>query len=100
MQLEDRTTPATLDPFTAVPQLGSLVYETDGTGVYGAVASDGFESGGLGSAWSTYSSSTEGRIRVTGQYGTAAGAFALLMDRNPNGPTDTLNEAVWTGSCL
>ncbi|QDU23851.1 RHS repeat domain-containing protein [Urbifossiella limnaea] len=94
-QLEDRTTPATLGAFSVVPQLGSLVYEASGTGFVGTtVAADGFESGDLGPAWSTYSSDAQGRVRVTGSSGTAAGAFALVMDRTPSG-ANTLNEAVW-----
>jgi uncharacterized delta-60 repeat protein len=58
-------------------------------------AMDNFESGTtLGPAWSTYSSTANGRIRVTGQYTTAGGALALVMDTatiNAN-----LNEAIYT----
>ena len=94
-QLEDRTTPTTLGAFGAVPQLGSLVYEATGTGSLGSVvASDGFESGSLGPAWSTYSSSADGRIQVTGAFGTASGADALLMDTQASAVYN-LNEAVW-----
>ena len=62
------------------------------------VASEGFESGSLGPAWSTYSSdSTNGRIQLTGAYGTAGGSFAMVMDHNDStGATYNLNEAIWT----
>jgi subtilisin family serine protease len=58
------------------------------------MVSDGFESAGLGSSWSTYSSDAGGRIQVTGAYGTASGGQALLMDRGPDDGIYTLNEAV------
>ena len=95
--LEDRTVPAgSIGPFQAVSHSGSLVYEATGGGSLGlVVASDGFESGALGSAWSTYSSSATGRIQVSGAFGTASGTGALLMDSTASGPYN-LNEAVWT----
>ena len=64
---------------------------SDGIPVY----SDGFESGSLGAGWSTHSSTTQGQIQVSGQYGTAGGNYAMLMDTSSNG-TYNLNEAVWT----
>jgi hypothetical protein len=58
-------------------------------------AGDDFESGTtLGPAWSTYSSTTNGRIRVTGQYTTAGGSLALVMDTATIGAN--LNEAIYT----
>lgn len=39
--------------------------------------------------------SANGRIQVTGAYGTSRGNYALLMDRVPSG-SFLLNEAVWT----
>jgi len=59
------------------------------------VAGDSFETGTLGAAWTTSSSTGDGRIQVTGNYGTALGTYALLMDDTSAG-TYTLNEAVWT----
>ena len=54
-----------------------------------------FESGSLGSNWSTYESTNYGRIQLSGAYGKASGAYAMLMDRTSSG-TYNLNEAVWT----
>ena len=54
-----------------------------------------FEAGSLDGQWTTSSSDPQGRIQVTGAYGTAAGGFALWMDRTPSG-SSTLNEAIWT----
>lgn len=59
------------------------------------VIEEDFESGELGPAWFHFSSSAEGRIRVTGDFGTAAGEYALVMDRNPRGVA-TVNQAIWT----
>ncbi|RLC83824.1 MAG: hypothetical protein DRJ03_15980, partial [Chloroflexi bacterium] len=59
------------------------------------VKGDSFETGALGAAWTTYSSTGDGRIQVTGNYGTALGTYALLMDDTSAGGY-TLNEAVWT----
>ncbi len=55
---------------------------------------DGFESGTLGSAWTT-SSTASGRINVTGIYGTALGSFAMSMDSAVGGVASR-NEAIWT----
>ena len=54
-----------------------------------------FESGVLDRQWTTYSSSPDGRIRVTGELGTAGGSFALVMDRFPLGGM-ALTHATWT----
>jgi len=59
------------------------------------VEGDSFETGNLGAAWTTHSSTGDGRIRVTGNYGTALGTYALLMDDTSAGGY-TLNEAIWT----
>jgi subtilisin family serine protease len=64
---------------------------TTGTPVH----SDGFESGSLGPQWTTSTSSTAGRIRVSGAHGTAAGSFALLMDTSVDN-SYSRNEATWT----
>ncbi len=97
--LEDRTVPAgTLGVFTSVSNVGSIVYESMGGGTLGVVAAeDGFESGSLGASWSTYSSLPTGQIQVTGVYGTASGAYALLMDHPEAGGFQyNLNEAILT----
>jgi len=60
------------------------------------VDAEDFETGALGTAWTTSSSTGEGRIQVTGDYGTAGGAYALLMDDTNGNGTYTLNEAIWT----
>jgi len=57
-----------------------------------ALHSEDFESG---MGWSRYSSTADGRVRLTGEFGTASGDYALLMDRNPSGDYN-LNEAIWT----
>jgi len=55
-----------------------------------------FESGDFGQGWSTYSSSSGGRIEVTDARGAAEGSsFALLMDTTQR-RTYNLNEAIWT----
>jgi ELWxxDGT repeat protein len=60
------------------------------------VDSEDFESGALDAQWTTYrSSTTYGRIRVTGDQGAAGGSKALLMDVNPSNHY-SLNEAIWT----
>jgi len=59
------------------------------------VEGDSFEAGVLNAAWTTYSSTSEGRIRVTDDYGAARGTYALLMDDDSAG-TYTLNEAIWS----
>ncbi|MBN1878168.1 MAG: tandem-95 repeat protein [Anaerolineae bacterium] len=56
-----------------------------------------FEAGTLGTDWTVSSSpSDEGRIRVTDDYGTAEGSYALVMDDSTDNLTYTLNEAIWT----
>ncbi|MEZ0267185.1 MAG: M36 family metallopeptidase [Phycisphaerae bacterium] len=61
------------------------------------IVSDGFESGSLGPAWTTYSSSSQGRIRVSAAQTPQAGANALFMDVDDSAGTSyVLNEAVWT----
>ena len=67
----------------------------EGSAPPGGALRENFESGALDAQWTTSSSDTNGRIRVTGESGTAAGDSALLMDRDPNG-SNTLNEAIWT----
>jgi len=61
----------------------------------GAVEVEGFESGALGAAWSTYSSDTEGVIQVVAGLG-AAGTPAYLVMSRTSDDTYSLNEAVWT----
>ncbi|MEX0938203.1 MAG: alkaline phosphatase family protein [Pirellulales bacterium] len=62
-----------------------------------SVVGDDFESGGLSGAWTASSSTSEGRIRVTGAEGTAGGSFALLMDTiEASSGGFVLNEAIWT----
>ena len=69
---------------------------TGQVGVPRVVTSEDFTSGSLDPAvWTTSSSTPQGRIQVTGDFGTATGDFALLMDRSPSGPNN-LNEAIWT----
>ena len=59
------------------------------------LVSDGLDSGPLGSDWTTSSSTGFGRIQVTGAFGTAGGAGALLMDSNTDN-NFARNEAIWT----
>jgi len=66
---------------------------TSTTGV--VLAEEDFESGQLGPAWSTYTSRSGGRVQITGEYGTAGGSYAMLMDYRTAGAW-TLNEAIWT----
>lgn len=63
---------------------------SDGIPVY----EDGFESGSLGSQWTTSSTAT-GQIQVTGLHGTASGNFALIMDSTTDS-SYSRNEAIWT----
>lgn len=79
-------------------------------GSLGVVASDNFESGLFGAAWTTWSSDAHGIVRTTprmpteiptdAQLRTADGGFAMLMGRDAHTGEDpgdfTLNEAVWT----
>ena len=56
-----------------------------------------FESGILGPQWQANSSTPSGRIRVTGDVGTAEGSgHALVMDNLSAFGDFNLNEAVWT----
>lgn len=75
---------------------GSLIRKATVTGSFDReVARADFDSGALDGSWSTWSSTPNGRIQVSGAFGTAAGDGALLMDTTVNGPLN-LNEAVWT----
>jgi Zn-dependent metalloprotease len=76
----------------------------DRLGVYGAfdrseipvLQEDGFESGALGSQWTSYSSSEtlDGRIEVLDDFTAASGDFALYM--HTLGVESNLNEAIWS----
>ncbi|MEM7456966.1 MAG: S8 family serine peptidase [Planctomycetota bacterium] len=55
---------------------------------------ENFDSGGFGPGWTTASSNSFGRIQVTGQFGTAGGANALVMDSNLDS-NYVNNEAIW-----
>jgi hypothetical protein len=91
----DETGPFPL-PLTAKAPLGSLIYDPTVSGTIASVAdADDFESGSLGPQWATSSSTPQGRIQVTGAFGTARGAFALLMDTAVSAPNNG-NEAIWT----
>ena len=91
----DETGPFPL-PLTAKTPLGSLIYDPTVSGTIASVAdADDFESGSLGPQWATSSSTPQGRIQVTGAFGTARGAFALLMDTAVSAPNNG-NEAIWT----
>jgi hypothetical protein len=59
------------------------------------IISEDFETGSLGGAWTTASSTAQGRVRVTSDFGSADGEFALWMDVNAD-RVSNLNEAVWT----
>jgi hypothetical protein len=80
-----------IDDFTTErnPNRGAVVGRTEAT------LEEDFESGALGPAWSTASSTPNGRIQVSDAFGTAAGTFALLMDTTVAGPFN-LNEATLT----
>ena len=94
-QLDYGTVPYPV-PLTPVDPAGSLIYDPSRSGTIGRIgAADGFESGVLGPAFTTYSSTPDGRIQVTDGYVTASGQYALLMDTTLDGPYN-LNEAVWT----
>ena len=60
-----------------------------------AAFEEDFESGDLGPDWFHFSSAAEGRVQVTGDFGTAEGGHALIMDRSPRG-AQTVNQAIWT----
>jgi hypothetical protein len=93
--LEDRLAPAA---WQRIEPLGSLMFQREESGIFGgnvAVYANDFESGLLGPEWTTFSSTAQGRVLVSNTLGTPAhsGAFHLVMDRTPAGPT-TLNEAI------
>ncbi len=75
--------------------LGTLSTDDAGSGGGGGggniVSGDDFESGSLGSNWTT-STTSAGQIRVTDAYGAGGGSFALIMDSQING-VYALNEA-------
>ncbi|MHC4878230.1 MAG: hypothetical protein ACYTGL_17395, partial [Planctomycetota bacterium] len=89
---DTQATAQDLDPsFTALTATASRAAIVGGANVVG----DSFETGALDARWTTFSSTPDGRIQVTGDEGTAEGDFALLMDTTDIG-TDNLNEAVLT----
>ncbi|MEM7454200.1 MAG: S8 family serine peptidase [Planctomycetota bacterium] len=59
------------------------------------VITENFDSGSFGAGWTTSSTNTFGRIQLTGAFGTAAGANALVMDSNTDS-NYVNNEAIWT----
>jgi subtilisin family serine protease len=59
------------------------------------VDGEDFESGAFGPRWATSSSAPQGQIDITGTYGTASGALAMVMAVGTDS-TDNLNEAIWT----
>ncbi len=60
-------------------------------------ASESFDSGVLNQQWAPWSSRPDGRIQVTGQWGTAGGPYALWMDKAfEELYYFNLNEAIWT----
>ncbi|MCC6125070.1 MAG: M36 family metallopeptidase, partial [Pirellulales bacterium] len=107
LESEDRDGPANDTLATAQDLSASFLSLGIGAGKRGAVAgtlpaaigtvvvSENFDAGPpLGPQWSTYSSDAAGRILVTGSYGTAGGAYALVMDTGSS--SYNLNEAIWT----
>lgn len=60
----------------------------------GPAIAESFESGSLGSQWTTSSSTADGRVFVSSGYGAADGSYALLMDTTTS--NFNLNEAIWT----
>ena len=79
---------------------GSLIFEQDYRGDLSQTVnlySNDFESGGLGSEWSTSSSTQNGRVEVSNILGTPAqsGSYHLAMDTSVIGPLN-LNEATLT----
>lgn len=100
--LEDRTLlSATIDSeWQRVEPAGSLIFKVDVAGEIGApvsVFADDFESGSLGSHWTTTSSTSNGRVGVSDLLGAPAnsGSFHLTMDTTVAGPNN-LNEAILT----
>jgi PKD repeat protein len=81
------------DPIV-VPTMGD-VFEDRMEARTDYVATESFEGGALGAAWTTTSSNGDGRIQVTDGYGAVGGTNALLMDTTAEGG-NTLNEAIWT----
>jgi subtilisin family serine protease len=55
---------------------------------------EGFESGSLGGAWTTYASDPYGRVRVSSEEPAAAGDFLLVMDSDLDAEDRGLVEAV------
>lgn len=53
-----------------------------------------FETGSLGSDWTTSSSDADGRIVVTDSFGADGSSYSLFMDQTTTG-TFNLNEATW-----
>ena len=47
------------------------------------VAADDFESAALGPAWTSYTASAGGRVRVTNEQTAGGGEYALVLDREP-----------------
>ncbi len=63
----------------------------------GPVVQEGFESGVLGPAWSTYiAAPTYGRVAVGSAYGAATGTMALMTDNNYYTYPSTVKEAILT----
>jgi len=81
------------DPI-AVPMVGD-VFEDRMETKMDYVATESFEAGALGAAWTTSSSTGNGRIQMTDSYGAAGGTYALMMDDVSDGGY-TLNQATWT----
>ena len=57
--------------------------------------SDNFDSPTLDGDWATSSTDPQGRIKITGDQGTAGGSLAMIMDQRNEG-VNNLNEAIWT----
>ncbi len=84
--------PLSLDSAQRGAVLGTLPWEL-GT----VVRREQFRFPILDGRWSTYSSDSGGRVMVTGEFDTAAGPYALMMDRESFYQNrHTLNEAIWT----
>ncbi len=60
------------------------------------VVDESFETGALGAMWTTSSTTTNGRIRVTNLGGAAQGSYALLMDVATNVTGNVTNSATMT----
>ncbi len=59
----------------------------------GMIYGTGFESGSLDSAWTTKSSTPDGRIQITTEYGPHSGRYHLTMDTSVPTSNDVVNEA-------